>query len=88
MDCFIKECACFFHDRRLRGHLYLSFCIQFFKQRVSISFKCDLTSTIKKKIVLASDVYSRPSIIIRSHNLHANDIRGDVGEIISYNENE
>jgi hypothetical protein len=29
MDCFIKECACFFQDRRLGGHLFLSFCIQF-----------------------------------------------------------
>jgi hypothetical protein len=25
MDCFIKECACFFHNRRSRGHLFLSF---------------------------------------------------------------
>ncbi len=32
MDCFIRECAYIFHDRRLRGHLSLSFCIQFFKQ--------------------------------------------------------
>ncbi len=20
MDCFVRECACFFHDRRSRGH--------------------------------------------------------------------
>jgi hypothetical protein len=25
----------FFHDKQLRGHLSLSFCIQFFKQHVS-----------------------------------------------------
>jgi hypothetical protein len=31
MDHFMKECACFFHDRRSRGHLSLSFCIQFFR---------------------------------------------------------
>jgi hypothetical protein len=38
MDCFIKECACLFHDRRSRGHLSLSFCIQSFKQHVIIIF--------------------------------------------------
>jgi len=25
IDCFIGECACFFHDRRSGGHLSLSF---------------------------------------------------------------
>jgi hypothetical protein len=30
------------------------------------------------------DVYSRPPIIIKSHYLHVNDIRGVVGEIASY----
>jgi hypothetical protein len=38
MDHFIKECVRFFHNRRLKGHLSLSFCIQFFKQCVSIIF--------------------------------------------------
>ncbi len=37
MDCFIKECAHIFHDRWSRGHLSLTFCIQFFKQHVSIT---------------------------------------------------
>ncbi len=37
MDRFIKECAHIFHDRWLKGHLSLSFCIQFFRQRVSIT---------------------------------------------------
>jgi hypothetical protein len=36
MDRFIKACTCFFHDRQLGGHLFLSFCIQFFRQRVSM----------------------------------------------------
>jgi hypothetical protein len=36
MDCFIRECARLFHDKRLGDHLSLSFCIQFFKQCVSI----------------------------------------------------
>jgi hypothetical protein len=31
MDHFISECACLFHDRHLRNHLSLYFCIQFFK---------------------------------------------------------
>jgi hypothetical protein len=32
---------------------------------------------------LAKDAYSRPPIIIKFHNLHANDIREVVGEIVS-----
>jgi hypothetical protein len=31
MDRFIRERACLFHNRRLGGHLSLSFCIQFFR---------------------------------------------------------
>jgi hypothetical protein len=31
MDRFIRECAYLFHDRWSKGHLSLSFCIQFFK---------------------------------------------------------
>jgi hypothetical protein len=37
MDNFIKEHARFFHNKRLRGHLSLSFCIYFLKQCVSIA---------------------------------------------------
>ncbi len=37
-DHFIRECVHLFHDRRSKGHLFLYFCIQFFKQRVSIFF--------------------------------------------------
>jgi hypothetical protein len=29
MDHFIRECACLFHKKRLKGYLFLSFCIQF-----------------------------------------------------------
>ncbi len=36
MDHFIKECAHLFHNRQLKGHLSLSFYIQFFKQCVSV----------------------------------------------------
>jgi hypothetical protein len=38
MDRFINEYVRLFHDRWLGGHLSLSFCIQFFKQHVSIVF--------------------------------------------------
>jgi hypothetical protein len=37
-------------------------------------------------IVLAGDAYSRPPIIIRSHDLHVNNIRRVVGEIASHHE--
>jgi hypothetical protein len=31
MDRFIKECVHLFHNSQSEGHLFLSFCIQFFK---------------------------------------------------------
>jgi hypothetical protein len=34
------------------------------------------------------DVCSRPPIIIRSHDLHASDIRRTMGEIASYHERD
>jgi hypothetical protein len=86
MDRFIRECACLFHNRRSRGHLSLSFWIQFFKYRVNIVLQCGLIFVIKKNIALASDVCSKPSITIRSHDLRVGDIRGTLGEIISYQE--
>ncbi len=83
MDPFIKECARLFHDKQLGGHLSLSFCIQFFKQHVSITLQHALNSVIERKIALMVDACSRLAIIIRSHNLHASDIRGALGEITS-----
>jgi hypothetical protein len=88
MDCFIRECAHLFHDRQLKSHLSLSFCIQFFKQRVNIAFQCALASVIKRKIVLMGDTCSRPPITIRSHDLHVNNIRGAMGEITSYHKKD
>jgi hypothetical protein len=41
---------------------------------------------IERKIALASDACSKPPTIIRSHDLHAGDIRRAVGEITSYHE--
>jgi hypothetical protein len=64
----------------------LSFCIQFFRQCVSIAFQRALTFAIYKKIALANDACSKTLIIIRSHNLHVGDIRGVMGEIASYHE--
>jgi len=65
MDRFIRECARLFHNRQSRGHLSLFFCIQFFKQCVSIALQFVLTFTIKRKITLAGDACSRPPIISR-----------------------
>jgi hypothetical protein len=85
MDSFIKECTCLFHDRQSKGHLSLSFCIQFFKH-VNIIFERALAFAIKRKFALASDVCSKPRITSRSHDLHASDIKGDVNETTSYHE--
>jgi hypothetical protein len=68
MDCFIKECVHLFHNRWSSGHLSLSFCIQFFKQRVSIVVQHALTSAIERKIMLVGDACSRPPNTIRFHN--------------------
>jgi len=88
MDCFIKECACLFHDRQSKSHLSLSFCIQFFEQHVSIVLQHALTSTRERKIASTNDVYSRAPIIVRSHNLHVGHIRRAMGEITSYHERD
>jgi len=79
MDRFIRECVHLFHDRRLGGHLSLSFCIQFLRQHISIAFQGALTFAIERKITLASDVCSKPPINIRSHDLHVGDTRGACG---------
>jgi len=86
MDPFIKECAYFFNDKQWRGHLSLSFYIQFFKQCASIVFQHVLAFAIERKIALANDVYSKPPTIIRFHNLHVGDIKGAMGDIVSYHE--
>jgi len=88
MDRFIKECACLFHDRRSKSHLSLPFCNQFFKQHVSIALQHALTSTRERKIMLMSNVCSRPPIIVRSHNLHVGHIRRAMGEMASYHEKD
>ncbi len=72
----------------IRRSFILFFCIQFFKQHVSIALQHALASEIERKIVLASDACSRPPNTIRSHNLHVDDIRKVVGEIASYHERD
>jgi hypothetical protein len=83
MDHFIRECVCLFQSRRSRNHLFLSFYIQFFKHHVNIALQHALAFAIERKIVLASDACFRPPITIKSHDLHAGDIRGAMGEIAS-----
>jgi hypothetical protein len=67
----------------LKNHLSLSLCIQFFKQHINIAFQCALTFVVERKIALAGDACSRPLTAIKSHNLHAGNIRGAVSEIAS-----
>jgi len=66
----------------------LSFCIQFFRQHVNIAFQHALASVIKRKITLVGDVCSKHPITIKSHDLHASDIRKVVDEIIFYQERD
>ncbi len=68
MDHFINGCAYLFHDIRLRGHVSLSFCIQFFRQCVSIALQCALAFAIDGRIMLVGDACSRPPITIKSHD--------------------
>jgi hypothetical protein len=88
MDYFIKECARLFHDKQSKGYLSLSFCIQFLRQCVNMALQHVLASIIEKKIVVVGDACSRPPILIRFHDLHANDIRGAMGEIASYHKKD
>ncbi len=88
MDRFIRECAPLFHDRQLGNHLSLFFCIQFFKKHINIAFQHALTFVMEKKITLVGDACFKPSITIRSHNLHEGNIRKVVGEITSYHEKD
>ncbi len=85
---FIKECVHLFHDRWLKGHLSLSFCIQFFNEHVNIILQRTLAYAIDKQIALVKNACSRPPITIRFHNLHAGDIKKVVGEIASYHKKD
>jgi hypothetical protein len=86
--CFIKKYARLFHNRWSRGCLSLYLCIQIFKQCVSIALQHASIFAIEKTIVLAGDACSRPPITIKSHDLHACDIRSAMGQIASYHERD
>jgi len=88
MNHFIRECVCLFHNRWSGGHSFVSFHNQFFKQRVNIVLQHVLTFAIEKKITLACDAFFRPPTTIKSHDLHASDIRGAMGEIASYHKRD
>jgi hypothetical protein len=89
MDCFIKECVRFFHNRRLEGHLSFFFCIHFFTQHVNIALQCALASIIERKIALTRHACSKLVVTIKSHDLHACDIiKKVVGEISSQHDND
>ncbi len=75
MDRFINECVRIFHDRWSKGHLSLSFRIQFFRQCDNIVVQRALASIIKRKIMLIGDACFRPPITIRSHDLHVDNVR-------------
>jgi len=74
----------FFYNTQLGSQFFLSFCIQFFKQCVSIVFKCALAFVIERMTTLASDACSKTPINIKFHNLHGDNIRKAMGEIASY----
>jgi hypothetical protein len=84
MDRFIMECDRLFHDKQSKGHLSLSFCIHFFKQRVNIALQHALAFTIKKKIAFVGNGCSRPPNISKFHDLHASNIKRATGDIASY----
>jgi hypothetical protein len=84
----IERSFIFVHDRRSKGHLSLSFCIQFFKQRFSITFQRALASVTERKIALVGDACSRPPITISYHGLHASNIGRAMGEIASCHETD
>jgi len=46
--------------------------------------QCVLEFVTERNITLTKYAYSKPPITIKSHDLHACDIRGAMGEIVSY----
>jgi len=51
-----------------RSFIFVFFCIQFFKQCVSIAFQHAFASNIERKITLVGDACCRPYITIRLHD--------------------
>jgi hypothetical protein len=71
-----------------REIIYPCFFALNFLGSVIIALQHALTFAMEKKIVLARNACSRPPITIRLHTLHANDIKGVVGEIASYHKRD
>jgi hypothetical protein len=84
MDRFIRELFVIFTiNNQNLIYLYL-FAFNFSSNVLILLFNVLLASTINRKIALAGNVCSRPPITIKSHHLHAGDIKRVVGEITSY----
>jgi hypothetical protein len=64
------------------------FAFNFSSNVLALFFNVFLASNIERKIMLVGDVYFRPPIIIKFHDLHVGDIRRVVGEIASYHERD
>jgi len=55
---------------------------------VNIAFQHVLTSAIERKIALAGDACSRPPTNTKPYDLHADDTRAVMGEIVSCHERD
>jgi hypothetical protein len=64
------------------------FAFSFSSSMLILLFNMLLASAIEKKIPLVGDACYGPPITIKSYDLHANDIRGVVGEIASYHKRD
>jgi hypothetical protein len=84
MDRFIEEHVCLFHNSRLGNHLSFFFAFNFLGSMLVLFLSMLKTYVRERKIALARNACSRPPIIIRSHDLHANNIKKVMGEITSY----
>ncbi len=88
MDRFIKECVRLFQDKGSRGHLSLSFCIQFFKQHVNIAFQRALAFIIERKNSLVGNAHLKSPITSRFHDLHGSNIKRVVDDIAFYHKRD
>ncbi len=78
-----------FHDRQSEDHLsFFIFAFNFLSDVLVLLFNVLQLLLQNRKIVQVGDVCFRPPIVIRIHDLHASDIRGNMGEIASYHERD
>jgi hypothetical protein len=88
MNRFIKKCVRIFSMIDNREIIYPYLFALNFLGGVIIVLQHALTFAMEKKIVLVGNACSRPPITIKPHNLHADDIKGVVGEIASYHKRD